>query len=287
MELLIAHVTVPFRLLAAVLMLVALPAPAFSGNVSSVLELDTAARLNPLGAAFYLNAYQRNVYQRHPSTLWDGLYVQGGVQANINGAFVRAGLYLEWMPIAVLQLRVQLDRYHFNGSYGSLLAFDDVDSAYGDEVLAGREGDEQTAYGSRYSLRPTLRAKFGHYIVRNEINYYHYRFPGAGPYYLDRESEILLAQKDDLFLNNLNLLYEMNGENGGTRSLAGPFYEYARARESGIMRQLLGISLYREPMQRWQGFTHPRWYMQAGYYLQEPNRQGQFYGVVGFGADLR
>lgn len=51
-------------------------------------------------------------------------------------------MHLEWVPIAVLKLRLQYDRFYFSGSNGSLLTFASANDLFGDDELLAREGDE-------------------------------------------------------------------------------------------------------------------------------------------------
>lgn len=249
------------------------------------LELDLVGLYNPLGISLSARGLYRHVYRHDDSPLWDGLYWQTGAQVAANPAYQRAGVHLEWLPIAVMQLRAQYDRYYFTGSNGTLLAFDSSDKPFGDDEIEARRGEEQSGYGNRYLANLTLRARFGNVIIRNVSDMAKYEFPGSGPYYLEREYELLMATTDYLFSNQLYLLFEHKDGQGRT-TWFGPYYDYVKVRESGLVRERLGVTLFQEFQQPIGMLQKPRWYLQSGVYLTERNRQDEFYLILGIGGDF-
>ncbi|MDH5179476.1 MAG: hypothetical protein OEY07_07400 [Gammaproteobacteria bacterium] len=247
-------------------------------------EVDLLGLYNPLGISIAIKGYQRRIYQQSDDPLWDGLYYQYGLQANINPAFIRAGVHLEWLPLAVLQLRLQSDRLYFSGNNGSLLAFPAPTAPFDDDDLKLREGQEVWGEGRRHQAGLTLRAKFGRFIIRNVADVVDFEFPGRGPFYLEREYELLLAVSDRVYSNQIYLLYDIRHADGF--SYLGPYHHYVRVRESEQRREQLGITWYREFRQPRFGFAAPRCYLQIGQYLQEPNRTDEGYLIVGIGGDL-
>ena len=84
-------------------------------------QFDLAGGYNPAALATTADIFYRHVYHQDNSPLWNGLYLQGGSQVRLSPAFGRIGVYAEWMPVALVQLRMQVDRFRFFGNYGSLL----------------------------------------------------------------------------------------------------------------------------------------------------------------------
>lgn len=258
---------------------------ASAADTASRLEMDLVGLYNPLGISISARTYHRQVYHRNKSPLWDGLYWQAGGQVALNPAYQRGGFHVECLPIAVVQMRAQYDRYYFTGTNGSLLAFDRTDGRFGDSEIEAREGEEQSGYGNRYLLNLTLRAKIGNIIIRNVTDMAKYEFPGEGPYYLEREYELLMASSDYLFSNQLYLMFENKSDRGRSRYF-GPYYDYVKIRETELVRERLGFTWYEEYDQALGLLQKPRWYLQSGVYLTERNRQDEFYLVLGVGGDL-
>ena len=254
-------------------------------DVLSLLELDMVSQVNPLGLALTANGYYRQIYNHDKSPLWDGLYYQVGAQAHVNPAFSRAGIHFEWLPVAVLKLRLQYDRYSFSGGNGSLLAFASADALFGDNVLEFREGDELSGYGDRSLFRFELRVKHNRLIFRNVTDLAYYRFLGGGPYYLEREHEILMATRDHIVSNQLFLLFETKTKN--SRYYIGPYHDYLDVSKSGLSRERLGVTGYQEFNKTLGGMKNLRWFVQAGTYQSERNREDEMYLIVGMGGDFK
>ena len=257
-----------------------LPAKAWGAS------FDIAAGDNPATLAIVGEAQYRNVYRLDNSPLWDGLYTQGGFQFSVTPAFGRAGAHLEWLPIAILQLRLQYDRYAFFGQHGSLLSYASGDEPFGDDVIKARKGEEKTDTANRILLQPTLRLKFGPYILRNKSEIALFEFDGKGPYYHEWEYDTLLKTSDRLFFNQLMLLYEVIKNEKGKTLLLGPFHEYLRTSHAGLERTRVGLSAYFVPKNKFLSFNRPRLWVQAGRYLKDRNRDDEFYFLAGVGADL-
>ena len=122
--------------------------------------------------------------------------------------------------------------------------------------------------------------------MRNTTDYLYFNFPGTGPYYLDREYDTLLAPRDHLIANQFLLLYDVPTESHSATLLIGPYAEWTRAIETKLTRQRVGITYYHVPSAQYGYFRQPRLYAQAGINLQDPNREGGFYAVLGIGGNI-
>jgi len=249
-----------------------------------ITELDLVGLYNPLGLSVSVKSYQRRVYRHDPLPLWDGLYYQLGGQALVTPAFSRAGVHAEWLPIAILKLRAQIDRLYFSGAFGSLLTFNTANESFDDDVIENREGEERSGYGNRSSFQITLQTKHQHFIVRNITEQVHYQFPGSGPYYLERENELLLARSDSVLSNQIYVLYET--KTPAYQRMIGPYHSYVSVDKSGNKSERLGLTWYQQFNKKMATLNNARWYLQAGKYLQEPNRKDEVYLLLGIGGDF-
>ena len=246
------------------------------------LEADIGAAYNPTALDFSADVWYRYVYQYEDAPLWDGLFVQGGGQASINAAYGQLGVYVEWLPVAVLQLHAQIDRYFFFGQNGALLSFADKHAAFGDHVLNARRGLEVTGQANRLLLQPTLQATLGRYTVSNETRFAFYTFESPGNYFWEPEYDTLLRKNDRLVANETSLLRTFTlALRNGTITL-GPYYEIVYTFGAALERRRLGIAFNFEPTAN---HRQPHYYFQAGINLRDRNRDGQFYfsGGVGVG----
>ena len=251
-----------------------------------VASIDVAIGDNPATLGLLAETRYRHIYRRDISPLWDGLYSQGGFQLSVTPAFGRIGAHIEWLPIAMFQLRLQYDHYHFFGQHGSLLTYGSGNEAFGDDEIKGRKGEEITGTGDRILFQPILQMKFGPYIVRDRIDYAAYSFSGDGPFYHEWEYDTLLTTNDHLFVNQLMLYYELIPKSDGEHLLFGPFHEYVRASNAKLVRTRVGANLYYAPAVKCLGFNQPRIWAQAGWNLKDRNRDDEIFFVIGVGADF-
>ena len=254
--------------------------------LTSTLSVDINAAYNPAAVAIKARAFTQYTYHRSRSPLWNDLYVQAGVQNLTNPAFISAGGHIEWMPIAIFKLRAQYDHLFFNGAFGSLLDFATAGEAYGDEVQSQRRGSEVTGHANRFSVHPTLRAKAGRFIFRNAANFYRLYFPEGGPFYLDKEYDILVGQVDTLVSNKLFLMYDWGEPRLKQQKLGGLYYEYTHSDKAKLTRQRLGVIWFQSPFANYAFLDRPRWYILSAYNLTDRNRGQSIYLALGIGADL-
>lgn len=254
-------------------------------NTSWEGSLDLAAGTNPTTLALLTEVRRRHIYHQDSSPLWDGLYTQLGGQLSMSPAFANLGLHAEWLPIAVMQLRLQYDRYHFFGRYGSLLRYDSGDEPFGDASIEARSGEEKSGNAQRLLFQPTLRLRFGPYLIRNKTDLALFDFSGPGPYYHEWEYDTLLKTQDRLVRNQSLLLYALQDDHQAT-ILVGPEYEYLRTSHAKLTRKRLGLSGYLISKQTFSRFRQPRLWLQLGRYLEDRNREGGNYLLAGFGADF-
>lgn len=96
----------------------------------------------------------------------------------------------------------------------------------------------------------------------------------------------LMKDGDYLVANRTQFLYTFFPDSKGKKLLAGPYYEVTRAFDAQITQQKLGVALYWEPASSLFHISHPHLGVMSGYHLEDPNRQGQFYLVVGAGFEF-
>ena len=252
-------------------------------------EIDLEGQSLPAGVDLSGEAWYRYVYRRDPSRLWDGLYVQGGGALDINPAYGRIGAYVEWLPVAILQLRAQIDRYAFFGTSGSLLIYPDTNAPFGSGDYRDRRGQEVSAQADRFVFQPTLQGSMGPYVLVNQSTYALYDFKRNGPYFWDQEYDTLLQRHDRLYADDLSLLYSLARPGNAGRLLLGPSFEAVHASGSNLTRTRVGLSLYFEPwaVKPAPGILgRPRIYFQAGVNTHDSNQDGRAYFLCGIGMEL-
>ncbi len=157
---------------------------------------------------------------------------------------------------------------------------------FGDAAIAARAGEARAAIGGRGMIQPTLRAKLGPVIVRNQTDVAHYRFAAAGPFFYEWEYDTLLARSDVLVADRIQVMIEAWKRGSEAMLLVGPVYDVTHAFAAALTRQRLGLALYWVPVEAWGRVRRPRIYGQGGANLEDPNRRGEPFFVVGIGNDF-
>lgn len=245
---------------------------------------DLGGKINPRGLAFLGGVKYRNSYRYDAKYDAISSYWQTGIGLAISPAFMQAGVHAEWMPWLFLQMRVQYDYIEYLGINDGLLSFPSANSPYGDEVRKDRHDEEKT-HGSRIMFQPTLQGKVDRFIIRNQTDLAYYTFAGRGPYFLELWYNTLMKDGDYLVANRTQFLYTFL-DSKGKKLLAGPYYEVTRAFDAQLTQQKLGVALYWEPASSLFHISHPHLGVMSGYHLEDPNRQGQFYLMVGAGFEF-
>ncbi len=242
---------------------------------------DFAGAWNPKGIGILTGVDYRNSYRYSPEYGAVSAYRQIGLGLGVNPAYLQPSISAEWMPVLFLALRLSADGYYFYGLNGGLLSFSSANDPFGNSVRREREGTEESGFGTRIFVQPTLRAKIGGIIIRNQTDYGYYRFPGRGPYFLELEYDTLLKDKDRLFANRTQALADLG--KGQAATLLGLFYETVRADAAHLSRKRIGILGYTEQGPHLGWFRATRYFGQAGYNLEDPNRAHEFFFVIGAG----
>lgn len=240
---------------------------------------------NPKGVALFFGGLYRRDYSLGPSLLTQGLYVLGGASAGVNPAYSQAKLFVESVPLAILQLRAQFDVYGFYGTNGALASFPSADARFGNQQLANVAASERSGIGYRGQLSPTLRAKLGRVILRNQTDISYYRLSNEPGYYLASEDDTLVKQSDWVLADRAAMLAVVAQGIGDEILLLGPAYEWTHAVGTGVTRQRAELLLFWVPNENWQGFSRPRVISMAGINLEDRNRKWQPFGLLGLGLD--
>src|SRR6185369_4833481 len=170
-------------------------------------------------------------------------------------------------------------------NYG-LLNFESPDADFGNQALSERKGDEQQTWGVRAGLSITPRVSLGRVLFRSKLSATAYRFDAPGPYVYDADLDTLLGTTDVVFANRSDILFELHDGPGAETLLLGPMLETRRTVDSSLGRTRVGAALWYVPSERWQNLRQPRLYAQAGVNAADPNRKGEPFVALGFGADF-
>jgi hypothetical protein len=247
-------------------------------------HLDTIGRLNPIGLVVLAGVYYRHVWDHNRELDFDAGYVQLGATGMFSPAFLQPAAYVDVVPLPFLVLRAEYALQAFLGANRALLRFDDAKQPFGDAALDNRRVETGLAHRLRGSA--TLRAKVGRIVALNEATLYYYHFNASGPYFYESEFDTLLEPSDVLWADRLQLGVDVSAQDGPRMTLVGPFYELTQAGAADLRRQRLGAYAFWEDDISWLGFASVRLYGLAGVNLEDRNREGGIFVLLGGGGDI-
>lgn len=256
-----------------------------SGDQHVVAEFDAFARVNPLGLALLAGVYYRNVWSRDRDAHYETAYVQAGAAGLITPAYGQLGAHVEILPLPFLVLRADYALQAFVGANRGLIGFERADQAFGDAELDARDNQAKTALAHRIGAEVVLRAKVGRFVARNTSQLYYYHYRTSQPYVYESEFDTLLENSDELWNNRLQFGVDVSSQATPALTLLGPFYEITRSFGSDIRRQRVGGFFYMEG-ESWLGLQKPRVYALSGLNLEDRNRQGSLFFLLGVGTNI-
>lgn len=219
------------------------------------------------------------------SVLLRGRYALAGVSVGANPAYLQGEVYGEWVPVAPLQLRAQYDAFGFFGTNGALLRFPSAGAQFGTPQIQALSGTDRAGIGHRVMFTPVLRARLGPVVLRNETNLAWYRPSPHSGWYYEWEYDTLLASSDFLVSDRLAALAVLWRSRQDAALLAGPAYELTHAFKANLTRQRLEGILFWSPFARFGFVVRPRFLAIVGVNLEDRNRAGEPFALVGVGGD--
>jgi hypothetical protein len=275
--------------LAATAMAVALaagPVVARAAEETTTLSADAAGRYGPAGMTLVVGGARRWTEADGASALERGRYAEVGASVGINPAWTQGSLAAEWVPFAILQLKLGYDLFGFFGANGSLLRLPSKDSKFGKEELNALAGSEGAGIGHRVTFSPVLRARLGPVVLRNETDLERYALSAAPGWYYESENDTVVARSDWVVVNRSILFANLSEGPSGTTLLVGPMYDVTRSGAAAVARQRVGAALYLARAVRKLGFDRMRLYAIGGVNLSDRNRTGEPFAALGLGGDL-
>lgn len=137
-------------------------------------QFSLAYRTVPLGLALFNDTGYRKLLSDSDSLLLKNTYIEGGAYTITSPAYFRSGLYLESVPLSVLQLRTSIQAAKYYGTYGFLLTEEDgsapdwsLDNL--DEIADKGNGVAGSVF--YWETRATPRIKAGRVVALAEMRY--------------------------------------------------------------------------------------------------------------------
>lgn len=242
-----------------------------------LLEADAAAASNPAGVCMIGQASRRLVPGGEDRVDPDR-YTQSGVLLAGSPAYCRGGMFMEAQPRPFFNLRAQLDQFRYFGAFGALGSYPESSRLFGPS-----KGSLSHGWAGRMSVQPTFQGKWGSWILRQQNNIAWWRVHGPGPWFYEPDGDTLIRGRDMQDDSQVQALRET--VLGTSRLYAGVNWDRQHVDHSGLSRERVGLLVFRESIAA-NGIGRPRGSLQVGRDMIDPNRRGQLFAEVSFGASV-
>jgi hypothetical protein len=202
-------------------------------------------------------------------------------------AGVRGGGWVEVAPVSVYSIRAGAEPGQYFGTFHSLTSFDARDEAFGPDARKAR-GGAASGRTTKLYVSQTFQLRAGHVVARATFNQERWSSNAAGPLYYEPTRDTLLAVgRDHISSMNSVLLYQKTFAGGG-QLMFGPMHSIMRVNgENSLNRvQKAGLVAMHQMPGKHLGLLRPSISVQAAYYIDDPNKQGQWGGAMAIGFSL-
>lgn len=249
------------------------------------IESELGIRAIPIGLQLATDAGYRVGLSDSDSLLLDGTYLEPGVTTTITPSNFWGGVYMEALPIALLQLRASAEFLGYFGNFGYLhLPRDEDQSDWTLDALDETEemGLGQSATGVKFSGEATLRAKVGGVVALVPFEITRVQMDVDQAYY-ESSFDWLLEPTDTFWLVKPTLGYAFSFEKLDSWLLTGLRWEHSETFEQGFSRDLgTLLALWKLPGKWWPG-KEMQLAMLGGAWINHPNREStRFYFATAF-----
>jgi hypothetical protein len=239
--------------------------------------------VGPLKGTGLIGVNYRHITNRSENILFDKTYVATGLDVYANPSTPGAQLWFEWLPIAILKIKVSYDAIVYSGAelgYGYGLTFPSPDADFGPDTLKARKGQEQSELNHRLSINPTLQLKLWRIILLNETElsaWYVHGPEGEWWYETFYDTLIKRGEIDGVVSDRTMLLFEAWKGVEDEKLLVGVVNQFVHSFSSEIQRDRLGAALIYTPWQDLGGIARPTLVLMPGVTLLDRNRQYDFW----------
>jgi hypothetical protein len=244
------------------------------------LESSTAARINPLGLMELATLSYRLKLMESDSILFEDTYVMVGPALFLSPAFVKPGVRVEVMPIALLQLSATYRYEYFLGTFDQIQSWPDASIDWSDSAMEETGDDAYSTGGHQVVLQGRLQAKVWNIAVRETARWEYNDLDitdGTSVYY-DQTPDMLVPDQGWLMVSDLDAIFVHPDETlkvGVRWTYTAPYYgngDKSEGNDSHRLGPLIAYTFFDKPGA---AFNQPTALVLAQWHLQHRFRTGE------------
>jgi hypothetical protein len=211
--------------------------------------------------------------------------VSGGLSHTLTPSYTRLAAWGQLAPLSVLYIRAGVEPGLYFGTFGSLLSLDSYGSPFADDQRRLRKQEAGAGTGLRLFVAPSLRVRAGTFAASATVSLESWRSSAEGPYYYEPGRDTILRAAGDELVNVSAVLVRQLSRPGGGRLTYGLSYEMTHVPGAGNRSQRLGLVAVRRLASKHLGLPSPSLAARVGYYVSDPNRDGQLSLALGISVE--
>lgn len=169
-------------------------------------------------------------------------YIQFGAVGRVSPASISAGGNIEWLPLAILQFKLESEMIRYFGNFSNILTFDNLSDDYSDEARLDLEDDARSSTVIHHKGDAILRAKVksivGRYVYTKE--YFDFDLSGGGEFIYEPGYDLLMENTSYITTQKVEFFYDASPSSAKPR-LIGLFHETNEADSTNIELAKLGL----------------------------------------------
>jgi hypothetical protein len=253
-------------------------------NGGGRLSLQAVGGVAPTIAGVRAGWYEQWALPEGEGILWSHRDASAGLTLGVTPASAQLGLEASVVPIAFLELSAGYQVCGFFGTFGSLWRAPSRHAPFGDGDI--RDGDGRPGMEHRLRFTPSLRARFGRLVLRNESELTLIALSRGRGWYRTPAEDTLVASRDLILSDQLAALVEAWRGTGRAGILVGPAAEITWAARADLTRVRVGGIAVLTLANRLGGLSRPRLFAWAGAATRDRNRAGEPFAVFGLSGDV-
>lgn len=239
------------------------------------VENTFAFVLNPLGIQDAFDISWTKSISERDEILFKDAHLATGISNKLTPAFARVGVWFEYAPLSILDLRIGAEPVYYFGTYKVFLPFDRVDARFDDDVIEDRVSEAASGFAGRLYFAPTLKGRAGPVVARikTEVSWWRAQKKGE-PFFYEPAWDTLIRAGGSTTLTVEALALREFKLPGEKMLLLGPVYDLTAVSDASVNRkQAIGLLAVWSKTGNFHALKDPTVAAKVFYFLQDPWRR--------------
>lgn len=252
------------------------PMPSPRPPAVTEMRSQLGASINNAGLQQSFDASWRRALNGSTRAVLADAHLSFGGSLAITPTAVRGGAWAEVAPLSIFTVRVGAEPSQYFGSFNAITSFDQRTDVFDPDARKAR-ANAAAGRTMRFYVTPSVQARVGHVALSSSLNLERWSATVRGPlFYEPTRDTVLAVGGDHLMTLNSVMLFE-HATSGGGKISVGPIHTLTRVHSDSLNQmQRIGVLATRQSGGRHFGLLRPSVTALVGYYLDDPNKQGQW-----------